>query len=344
MGAFRFRYELPQTPGEPLLRRGDFKQTVQETGAILVKYHPIQAPDDYAKALCSMAAEWSGLWYEASELGCNSHYVSSTMPDHVLVALAYFGLTAAFVSLLPSCPSKHPISDHFGTAYYWAISRGHTPIVTVLRERSHPEKVPRQLADFGYDCLMFTTLGLATRGGHLDLMKIFIEETKKESYHTVLALRVAAKTGQMDALQLLIDTAPLLARLRKWPLDVLLAAAEAGQVQMVDFAISKLGADVNGSLNRQIHEWAIFGIHDFHFRTAIYLAAAHGHLETVSYLLAKGADTSGLWGHAIQPAVRRGYTRTVKLLMEAGADPSAVDVDDLYLRPPTPSVRGTTPV
>lgn len=339
MGAFRFRHELRQTPAVPLLQRGDFKQTVQETAAILNKCHPIQAPDQYAKELCSMAAEWSKVWYEPCDMRLGDDYVRGTMPDHVLVAFAYFGMTAAFVSLLPSCQSKYPLSDHFGMAYYWAISRGHTPIVNVLRERSRPEEVPRHIADFGFDSFMVTTLALATRGGHLDLMKIFIEETKKQHHCTVLALRVAAETGQMDALQLLIDTAPLLARLRKWPLDVLLAAAEAGQVHVVDFAISKLGADVNGSLNRKVPEWTWWNIDDFRCRTAIYLAAAHGHLETVSYLLAKGADISGPWGHAIEPAVRRGYTRTVKLLMEAGADPHAEDVNDLYPRPPSPSLH-----
>lgn len=263
-----------------------------------------------------MAAEFNKIWYPLLRSGLRRGVIRGKgAVDHTLVALAYFGMTTAFESLLPPCQNTLPTSDHFGKALHWAICRGHTPIVNILQKRQ------RQLpsAGFGFG-LGRSELSLAAQNGHLNLVKLFILQDDDTSSWTIInALHSAAQAGQLDALKLIIGNTPRISSHGNWPLDVLLAAAHGGQDHIVGFALSEHGANIDGIVTRG-HPFTRFS-----HKPAIYAAASHGYVGTVSYLLAKGAHFSGAWGNALTPAVRRGYTRTIEVLLEAGADLNTVD-------------------
>ena len=84
-------------------------------------------------------------------------------------------------------------------------------------------------------------------------MKLFLlqDDTSSGCLEAVKALRSAAHADHLEALQVIIENVSRFSNLGNWPLDVILAAANSGQAQIIDFALSGLGADINGSIRLQ---------------------------------------------------------------------------------------------
>ena len=323
---------------QPEPPNGQFQQTVWQTVEDLLRYDdqlPPGTSQHFAQELCSMTALWRGVWFPVrTSCSLRGTYKSGPMDDHTLVALAYFGMTAAFESLLPSCGKDRPVSDAFGPAEFWAAYRGHVAIVEILRERGSERRRNEAFNRLEYELNDFEIRGFAVAAysGNLDLVRLLLPDNKDTYKTCVLAMRTAAQAGHIHILRYIIENIPWHEGYRDWAIDILIAAAYAGREDIADFAISELGAKVNGTIpmtrsyandRNRVHVW--LGHFDFEERPAIYLAASRGHVGMASYLLAKGAKCSGSGWNALTIATRRGYTRTVEVLLEAGAEPDTED-------------------
>lgn len=158
----------------------------------------------------------------------------------------------------------------------------------------------------------------ASEGGHMDLVKMMLEEgadsTKgfegaaeggqleiaqlllKKGAHMYDSIKLAAKGGHIELVKLILDNS------KNFELDVsdgLLSAAEGGHMDIVKLLLNKGGEPVK----------------------ALEGAARGGHVKIVQEMLKKGvAPNEGL-----RDAVRGGNKKVVQLLIEKGADPNKGD-------------------
>ena len=108
------------------------------------------------------------------------------------------------------------------------------------------------------------------------------------------------------------------------PAGKLMAASYRGDVYKMKRMI-KTGVDVNG-----IDGFINAGSHQLEDCTALCIAARHGILYSVDFLLAEGADaniTIANGNTALMEAASRGHLRVVVALIENGADVSIKNAD-----------------
>jgi ankyrin repeat protein len=105
---------------------------------------------------------------------------------------------------------------------------------------------------------------------------------------------------------------------RRYRIEALRSAASAGDMEALRQYLAE-GDDIE-AIER---EW------DGNGRTALDIAAHHGHLEVVRFLLAHGANPSGLQdgGRPLLSALRSGHIDIVHCLLDHGADVNATDAN-----------------
>lgn len=119
------------------------------------------------------------------------------------------------------------------------------------------------------------------------------------------ALVVAARSGQLDITQLLVDAGAKVNLRNKWGDTALMVAALNGRDKIVRYLRGK-GGDINNS------GW-----------TALHYAAVNGHTDVAKYLLDQGANPLASSPNGVTPlmmAARENKTEVVKVLLEYGAD------------------------
>ena len=139
-----------------------------------------------------------------------------------------------------------------------------------------------------------------------------------------LALGVAAGYGQMEAVKFLLASGADLHATDKVGTPLHWAAGN-GQLEMVRFLISQ-GADINLKNQSRIDPWR--------GHTALFNAAAGGHVKVIEMLLREGANADEKTNKGLTPlmeAASQGKNDAVKALIKAGADVSA-KTDEVILK------------
>ncbi len=121
-------------------------------------------------------------------------------------------------------------------------------------------------------------------------------------------LFAAARTGNMDIAQLLVENGAEVKRVVRGDGTAFITAAEYGHLDFLKYLLSK-GADQHRSLPNH--------------GNALITAAGNGHFEVVKFLLSKGIDInhySPNQGNALIAASNNGNVEIVKLLLDEGMD------------------------
>ena len=195
-------------------------------------------------------------------------------------------------------------------------------------------------------CTLPTSLHMAVRAGHNDMVKLLIDagaDPKKEDVHNFnqTPVHMAAKQGHTDVVKLLIDAGADPSKedcLHQTPLSL---AAAWGHTDVVKLLIDNMGDKWKETPLHFLHMVArvghadVAGAHSCNHAhaglickmrydpTPLHLAAARGHADVVKLLIDAGADLNKGDMHNNTPlhlAAARGHADVVKLLIDAGAD------------------------
>lgn len=121
------------------------------------------------------------------------------------------------------------------------------------------------------------------------------------------ALLVAARSGSLPVVQVLVDAGAKVNLRNKWGDTALMVAALNGQEGIVRYLRAK-GADINNA------GWS-----------ALHYASVNGHANVVRYLLDQGGNPVAASPNGVTPlmmAARENKTEVMKVLLEYGADPA----------------------
>lgn len=145
----------------------------------------------------------------------------------------------------------------------------------------------------------------ANEGAGTEIVALLLEHGASDLNE---ALNVAAKTGDLDHMELLLDWgADINATLPSWykGMTALSAAASSSDVAIVQFLLSKGASDVTG---------------------ALHIAAGAGDMELATLFLHLGADVDAFkktsWGFestALEEAATSGNVKVLRLLLDSGA-------------------------
>lgn len=199
------------------------------------------------------------------------------------------------------------------TPLTYAIRLGKSEVVNYLLQEGAETKNIQ-----GKGC---TLLALAVHLGHLDIVKIFLNESNlnETDCYGSTPLTIASKQGHFDVFLYLLFKG---ADINKSGINgetPLLAAAKINNLQMVKTLLSK-GAEVNAT--------------DLYGKTALIYAAQGGCYHTVKCLLEHGASINKVGNemclngrNALVSAVIEGHLDVVKVLVSSGADVNEIAPD-----------------
>ncbi len=166
-----------------------------------------------------------------------------------------------------------------------------------------------------------------TRGGHIGILKYFIEMGLTINYN--YTLRIAADNGHLDIVQYLVS---LGADIHADNDAALLDASQNGHLDVVQYLVSK-GANIHveddfalrrASMNRHLDvvQYLVSVGADIHAADdqAIRAAAFRGHLDVVQYLVSMGANVHARNDDALVSAASNGHLDVVKYLVSVGAN------------------------
>jgi ankyrin repeat protein len=200
-------------------------------------------------------------------------------------------------------------------------AHGVTLVVSAV-EKGH-EKILRLLLASGADVNFsshdtLTPLVAAAYYGSVSMMKIILESGANIVSQGAQALEFAARKGNEEVVQLLLDSGAD-ANEGRWFTALYWA---------IEGTFSKQGDSepiVRLLLERGANIAAKYGSDRM---TALHIAAC-GHLAVIELLVEKGADKEAKDSKGLTPlhwATQRGYVEAVRLLLELGADPNNVDI------------------
>jgi len=163
-----------------------------------------------------------------------------------------------------------------------------------------------------------TALWLAAGEGRVDVMKVLLEKGADASNARsdgITALMTASVGGHADAIQLLLEHGADAKATDKDGLTAIMNAAEKGSVACLKLLVDK----VNDKDHLDLKATAGFN--------ALIVAAAHGNLEAVEYLMQAGASVKELADNSgvtpLMYAAANKHMDVVKLLLDKGG----VDID-----------------
>ncbi|KAJ3331125.1 hypothetical protein HDU76_004034 [Blyttiomyces sp. JEL0837] len=201
-------------------------------------------------------------------------------------------------------------------ALFCAYANGSAEMVELLLEREIPE------IDVDNDEEITQILVTACENGNVAVVRLLLENDTFQYYADYqAALYYAAKGGHEEVIKLLFWEGMEIDVNGEYELvPVFGVAAQNGHLEVMKTLVGA-GADPSGYDNY-----------------AISMAAQHGQLEAVRFLLSfPGVDATVSNNYPIQMAARNGQTEVVKLLLEIpGVD---CTVDDHDLRPNTVNLR-----
>ena len=207
------------------------------------------------------------------------------------------------------------------TALHWAAHLDNVEIASLLlragadfRARNRTGIAPMYLATVNGSAAMIGTLLDAGDDANAVLA---------ETLETVLML--TSKTGNADAVRLLLDRGAEVNATQARDFSALMFAAAEGHANVIELLIER-GANAAATTiaSTKPERRPAGGM------TALLFAARQGHMEAVRELLAGGADVDQSSADQTSPlliAVLNGHYDMAYLLLENGADPSAADVN-----------------
>lgn len=161
-----------------------------------------------------------------------------------------------------------------------------------------------------------TALAGAARNGHLDVVKLFLENgasVGKADRDGQTPLLWAATKGHTAVVALLLEKGASVDSVNGGGSTALLMAAARDDAALVHLLLEK-GASVNNA--------------NMHGITPLMHAAVGGRIGVLALLLEKGADVNARnrWGHtALYAAAQEGRVASVRALLAAGADAGIAD-------------------
>ena len=140
---------------------------------------------------------------------------------------------------------------------------------------------------------------IASRYGHLDILKYLVEVGANIHIKDDYALRKASRYGHLEVVKYLVS---LGANIHAQNEGALAQASEKGHLEIVKYLVS-LDADIHAH-----SEWALK------------VASRHGHLEVIKYLVENGADIHVQDDWILGISSSNGHLEVIKYLVSLGAD------------------------
>jgi ankyrin repeat protein len=189
-----------------------------------------------------------------------------------MVAAKGFSSGTEFVRLLLEHGADvHAQSKHGETALSLAQRRGHSHIVTLLREAGPPAPASSTIPDG-------PALLTAVKEGRVDDVRTLLDEgadVEAKTERGLTALGFAAARGHIEVVRLLLEQGADVEAKTEGGLTALMAAAALGHIEVVRLLLEQ-GADVNAETEGGK-------------KTALSFAEQRGHTEVVNLLREHGA-------------------------------------------------------
>jgi ankyrin repeat protein len=173
----------------------------------------------------------------------------------------------------------------------------------------------------GYCCSGETPLHVASRRGHVEIVKLLLEHGADPNIRDMYGetpLHDAAYWGHADVVKLLLEHGADLSAKNKYGETPLFLAIHSEYGTEVAKLLLERGADPNVRSKRMLYGR----------RTPLHYAVLGGDVELARLLLEKGANPNAKDEYGETPlhiAVVRGDLQMAKLLLQYGADPNARD-------------------
>ena len=233
------------------------------------------------------------------------------LEDMVRLAAAHGNLRAVEL-LLPFCPSFTPVDGLIACTA--AADNGHLSIVRFFIEEME--------ADATYGKM----LTLATRGGHLDVVRYLCARGADVRMVDFEAVTEAAAGGHLEMIQYLVEHDVCMSKPRA-P-DALRSAARHGHIDIVVYLLERgLPAGIQ-AVNDAVAGGHLDIVQCLHAHganvlgdelIAVQSAAEFNNLEILSFLISVGADINADGDRALLIAVVKGHVETVRFLHAHGA-------------------------
>lgn len=159
-----------------------------------------------------------------------------------------------------------------------------------------------------------SALWLAASEGRIGVMKLLLKngaDATNTRIDGITALMTASVGGHSEAVQVLLENGADPTIVDHDALTPLMNAAENGTVATVKALVDHVNDPI------YVNAMSNTGF------TALIIAAAHGHVETIEYLLEKGADVDAVHDNkvtALMYAAAAGHIDSMKMLIAKGAD------------------------